>query len=112
MARTKFASLRPDLLALAIVLALPSSFAFAQDAEKAAEPTKPTTLEAVKVTAERRVEDIQDVPVSITAIGGPSALMRPVTRNGKVCEPLCSCTEPASPSSSGTIDSTRPDAPP
>lgn len=70
MARTRFASLRPDLLALAIVLALPSSFAFAQDAEKTAEPTKPATLEAVKVTAERRVEDIQDVPVSITAISG------------------------------------------
>src|SRR3990167_2383999 len=70
MARTKFASLRPDLLALAIVLALPSSFAFAQEADKPAEPAKPTTLEAVKVTAERRVEDIQDVPVSITAISG------------------------------------------
>jgi iron complex outermembrane recepter protein len=70
MSRVKSASLRPDLLALAIFLALPSSFAYAQDAEKAAEPTQSSTLEAVKVTAERRVEDIQDVPVSITAISG------------------------------------------
>ena len=70
MARIKSASLRPDLLALAIVLALSSSFASAQEAGKAAEPTKPATLEAVTVTAERRVEDIQDVPVSITAISG------------------------------------------
>ncbi|MCX7041535.1 MAG: TonB-dependent receptor [Gammaproteobacteria bacterium] len=70
MSRVKSASLRPDILALAIFLAIPSSFAYAQDAEKAAEPTQPTTLEAVKVTAERRVEDIQDVPVSITAISG------------------------------------------
>jgi len=70
MPRVKSVSLRPDFLALAIVLALPSSLAFAQDAEKTAEPAQPATLEAVKVTAERRVEDIQDVPVSITAISG------------------------------------------
>ncbi|MBC7656489.1 MAG: TonB-dependent receptor, partial [Frankiaceae bacterium] len=70
MARVKSASLRPDILALAIVLALPSSFAFAQDAEKTAKPTEPATLEAVTVTAERREEDIQDVPVSISAISG------------------------------------------
>ena len=70
MARPRFASLRPDLLALAIILALPSSFALAQEAEKIAEPTKPATLETVTVTAERRVQDIQDVPVSITAISG------------------------------------------
>ena len=70
MARFKSASLRPDLLALAVVLALPSSLAFAQEAAKAEEAAKPATLEAVTVTAERRVEDIQDVPVSITAISG------------------------------------------
>ena len=70
MARFKSASLRPDLLALAVVLALPSSLAFAQEAAKTEEAAKPTTLEAVTVTAERRVEDIQDVPVSITAISG------------------------------------------
>lgn len=70
MARVKSASLRPDILALAIVLALPSSFAFAQDAETPAAAAKPATLEAVTVTAERRKEDIQDVPVSITAISG------------------------------------------
>ena len=69
MPRVKPASLRPDILALAIVLALPSSFAFAQEAEKTAQP-KPATLEAVTVTAERREEDIQDVPVSITAVSG------------------------------------------
>ena len=70
MARFKSASLRPDLLALAVVLALPSCLAFAQEAAKTEEAAKPTTLEAVTVTAERRVEDIQDVPVSITAISG------------------------------------------
>ena len=70
MARFKSASLRPDLLALAVVLALSSSLAFAQEAAKTEEAAKPATLEAVTVTAERRVEDIQDVPVSITVISG------------------------------------------
>ena len=64
-------SVRPHRLALAIAALLPFGSAFAQDAvpatpapaEKAA-----TTLDAVQVTAQRRVENIQDVPVSISTI--------------------------------------------
>ncbi|MDH5822303.1 TonB-dependent receptor [Luteimonas sp. RD2P54] len=41
-------------------------------AQSGAQPAGPdaTTLDAVQVTAQRRVENIQDVPVSITAVGG------------------------------------------
>ncbi|HEY7754126.1 MAG TPA: TonB-dependent receptor plug domain-containing protein, partial [Steroidobacteraceae bacterium] len=46
-------------LAAAIALALPAPAAFAQG----------TTLEPVMVTAQRRVEDVRNVPVSVTAIG-------------------------------------------
>ncbi|MGQ0428510.1 MAG: TonB-dependent receptor, partial [Gammaproteobacteria bacterium] len=46
-------------LAVAIALALPAPAAFAQD----------TTLEPVMVTAQRRVENVQQVPISVTAVG-------------------------------------------
>ncbi|NZA28631.1 TonB-dependent receptor [Luteimonas sp. SJ-92] len=41
-------------------------------AQSVPQPAGPdaTTLDAVQVTAQRRVENIQDVPVSITAVGG------------------------------------------
>ncbi|HEY7741299.1 MAG TPA: Plug domain-containing protein, partial [Steroidobacteraceae bacterium] len=46
-------------LAAAIALALPLPAAFAQD----------TTLDPVMVTAQRRVENIQQVPVSVSTLG-------------------------------------------
>jgi len=48
-------------LAVAIALALPLPAAWAQT---------PTTLEDVMVTAERRVENIQDVPISVAPLEG------------------------------------------
>ena len=59
----------PQRLALAVALALPLGSAFAQAApatNEAPEDTTATTLDAVQVTAQRRVENIQDVPVSVT----------------------------------------------
>src|SRR5690606_24459852 len=50
--------LRPSLLALALALPLAAQ---AQDA---------VTLDALEVTAQRRVENIQDVPVSISTLSG------------------------------------------
>ncbi len=49
-------------LAAAIAMALPLPAAWAQ--------TPPTTLDDVMVTAQRRSENVQDVPVSVTAVGG------------------------------------------
>ena len=49
-------------LAAAIAMALPMPAAWAQ--------ATPTTLEDVMVTAQRRIENVQDVPVSVTAVGG------------------------------------------
>ncbi len=46
-------------LAIAIAMALPAPAAFAQG----------TTLDPVMVTAQRRVEDVQQVPVSVSAVG-------------------------------------------
>ena len=69
-------ALRP--LGLALALALPG-VASAQDATGGADTApdrkaKPadatTTLDTLKVTAQRRVENIQDVPLAITAISG------------------------------------------
>ena len=69
----KFAA-RP--LAVAIALLLPMGVAFAQSTEAAAQTsaqapaTEATTLDTVQVTAQRRTEDIQDVPMAITAVHG------------------------------------------
>ena len=63
--------LRSRSLALAIAMALPAVSAMAQEADapaKKAEAAQPSTLEVVKVTAERRVENIQQVPISITTV--------------------------------------------
>ena len=61
-------------LALAISLALASSATWAQEGTTAAgadrKADEPATLETVTVTAERRRENIQKVPVSITTLGG------------------------------------------
>ena len=56
--------LRPTLLALASLAALP---ALAQDAPA---PKDKTQLETVVITAERRVERIQDVPNAVSALSG------------------------------------------
>lgn len=48
-------------LAAAIAMALPLPAAWAQT---------PTTLEDVMVTAQRRIENVQDVPISVTAVDG------------------------------------------
>ncbi|HZX78121.1 TonB-dependent receptor [Lysobacter sp.] len=57
-------------LAVAIALMLPAQAALAQDAQAAPEPQTDTaaTLDAVQVTAQRRVENLQDVPVSVTTV--------------------------------------------
>ncbi|MDR7191762.1 TonB-dependent receptor [Luteimonas terrae] len=62
--RARPIAFRPARLAFALACALPAG-AFAQDA---ATPASPATLDAVQVTAQRRVENIQDVPVSITTL--------------------------------------------
>src|SRR5687768_3395385 len=71
----------PRLLALAIASLLPCA-AWAQTEVPEAAPTaagdqaaapasrEPTTLDTVQVTATRRVEDIQDVPMAITTVDG------------------------------------------
>ena len=64
--------LRYQTLALAIAMALPVA-ALAEQSQDSKDKTAaaaPTTLGAVQVTAERRVEDIQKVPLSITAVSG------------------------------------------
>jgi iron complex outermembrane receptor protein len=70
MSPTRSPSVRPHRLALAIAALLPFGNAFAQDATTSATPSasEATTLDAVEVTAQRRVENIQDVPLSISTI--------------------------------------------
>jgi iron complex outermembrane receptor protein len=63
--------IRKRALALAIAAALPAYGAVAQDSKPAdAPPTEAGKLETVTVTAERRSENIKDVPSSITALRG------------------------------------------
>ncbi|WP_219338431.1 TonB-dependent receptor [Luteimonas deserti] len=58
---------RRSQLAVALACALPLA-ALAQSADPVASPQSAATLDAVQVTAQRRVENIQDVPVSITTL--------------------------------------------
>lgn len=63
----------PTRLALAIAALLPMAHAFAQDAaQEAAKPAEKeaVVLDTVQVTAQRKVENIQDVPVSISTVSG------------------------------------------
>ena len=58
---------KPLALALAGVLTTTSHAAFAQETPAA---DKSPSLEEVLVTAQRRAENIQDVPMTVTAITG------------------------------------------
>ncbi len=60
-------SIRRTRLAVALAGALPLA-ALAQDAGTRGGDASAATLDAVQVTAQRRVENIQDVPVSITTL--------------------------------------------
>ncbi|WP_411833432.1 TonB-dependent receptor [Pseudoxanthomonas mexicana] len=64
MSPFRSSAVRPQRLALALAALLPPAGALAQEATDA-----PATLDAVQVTAQRRVENIQDVPVSISSVG-------------------------------------------
>ncbi|MBU8974669.1 MULTISPECIES: TonB-dependent receptor [unclassified Lysobacter] len=55
-------------LTVAIALMLPGQAAFAQDAQPTTTGSSATTLDTVQVTAQRRVENLQDVPVSVSTI--------------------------------------------
>jgi iron complex outermembrane receptor protein len=55
-------------LTVAIALMLPAQAAFAQDAQPTTENPNATTLDTVEVTAQRKVENLQDVPVSVSTI--------------------------------------------
>ena len=63
-------TLRLRTLTLAISLSLAATGAFAQDepAALADDATDPSALEVISVTAQRRVEDAQDVPIAITTV--------------------------------------------
>lgn len=59
-----------SLIALAIASAFPLHAAMAQEAVAAAEKAQPGQLETVIVTAQRRSENIKDVPMAITTLKG------------------------------------------
>jgi len=65
----KRVTLKHSTLTLAIALGIAAPVAFAQDAAApdAASTGQATTLDAVKVTARKREETLQDVPVAVTA---------------------------------------------
>ena len=63
------ASHRRKALSLAVFTALcATSHAYAQQAAAPAEEEEPTTLATMTVTAQKREEAIQDVPIAVTAI--------------------------------------------
>ncbi len=66
--RNALARLPVHLLALAVSALLPTSVALAQAAQDDEPEEQATTLDTIEVTAQRRVENVQDVPVSITTI--------------------------------------------
>ncbi|HJS34099.1 MAG TPA: TonB-dependent receptor, partial [Pseudoxanthomonas sp.] len=70
MSRLRPAAVRPHRLAFAIAALLPFGTALAQETPAPAEPAtqSATTLDTVEVTAQRKVENIQDVPVSISNV--------------------------------------------
>ena len=68
MSRPRPAVVRPHRLAFAIAALLPFGTAFAQDAATTTAEKEAATLDTVEVTAQRKVENIQDVPVSISSV--------------------------------------------
>ena len=68
MSRLCPAVVRPHRLAFAIAALLPFGTAFAQDAATTTAEKEAATLDTVEVTAQRKVENIQDVPVSISSV--------------------------------------------
>src|SRR5688500_12488050 len=69
MAKNKIAaSFRFRSLSLAIALALPSAAVAQDEPEETRDANEPASLDAISVTAQRRVEDAQDVPISITTV--------------------------------------------
>ena len=69
MRRTQPARLTRHALALAIALTLPA-LASAQDAAPADASTDATTLDTITVTATRRAENAQQVPIAVSAVDG------------------------------------------
>jgi len=64
-------SLKHSLIALAVASAFPLHSAIAQEAQQPAEEVKkPGQLETVIVTAQRRAENIKDVPMAIATLKG------------------------------------------
>jgi iron complex outermembrane receptor protein len=63
-------ALTPHRLMLAIAALLPLGSAFAQETADTAPTEEAATLDTIEVTAQRRVENVQDVPVSISTVGG------------------------------------------
>ncbi|MBL8257751.1 MAG: TonB-dependent receptor [Pseudoxanthomonas mexicana] len=70
MSPVRPATVRLHRLAFAIAALLPFGTAFAQETPASTAPAaqSATTLDAVEVTAQRKVENIQDVPVSISTV--------------------------------------------
>lgn len=69
MRRTQTTRLNRHALALAIALTLPA-LASAQDAAPADANTDATTLDTITVTATRRAENAQQVPIAVSAVDG------------------------------------------
>ncbi|MCZ8115061.1 TonB-dependent receptor [Silanimonas sp.] len=69
MRRTQPTRLSRHALALAIALTLPA-LASAQDAAPADATTDATTLDTITVTATRRAENAQQVPIAVSAVDG------------------------------------------
>lgn len=63
-------ALRPLSLAVALLLPLAAQAQTTADAGQDKGKNKATTLDTITVTADRRVENIQDVPMAITVIDG------------------------------------------
>ncbi len=62
------ANLRASRLSLAIALGLPAALAFAEPAPEPQDSGKTAQLESITVTAQRREEDVQKVPIAITTL--------------------------------------------
>jgi iron complex outermembrane recepter protein len=81
-ASPKIAAVTPKLhlLAFAIAFGLPM-FAQAQETKDSASSDEAKTLDVIEVTAQRRVENVQKVPVSISTVKGES--LNAITTSGE-----------------------------